>query len=55
LFCSITICTAIAGQQINARGGVAGRPIGVTILDDEGKPDVSAQLATQAVGGAPSP
>ncbi len=41
----------LAQQQINARGGVAGRPLDVAILDDEGKPDVSAQLATQAVGG----
>ncbi len=41
----------LAQQQINAKGGIAGRPLEISIVDDEGKPDVSAQLATQAVGG----
>ncbi|MFY9779919.1 MAG: ABC transporter substrate-binding protein [Candidatus Baltobacteraceae bacterium] len=40
----------IAEQRINAGGGVAGRPLKIEIVDDEGKPDVAAQLATSLVG-----
>jgi branched-chain amino acid transport system substrate-binding protein len=40
----------IAQQKINASGGVAGRPLKIDIVDDEGKPDVAAQLATSLVG-----
>jgi len=40
----------IAEKDINAHGGIAGRPLQITILDDEGKADVAQQLATQLVG-----
>jgi branched-chain amino acid transport system substrate-binding protein len=40
----------IAEQRINAGGGIAGRPLKIEIVDDEGKPDVAAQLATSLVG-----
>jgi branched-chain amino acid transport system substrate-binding protein len=40
----------LAETDINAHGGVAGRPIRVEIVDDEGKPDTAAELATQLVG-----
>ena len=40
----------LAQRQINAAGGIAGRPLEIEIVDDEGKPEVAAQLATQAVG-----
>jgi branched-chain amino acid transport system substrate-binding protein len=40
----------IAQKDINAHGGIAGRPVQITILDDEGKADVAQQLATQLTG-----
>ena len=40
----------IAETDINAHGGIAGRPLQIKILDDEGKPDTAQQLATQLVG-----
>jgi branched-chain amino acid transport system substrate-binding protein len=40
----------IAEKQINESGGIAGRPLRIEIVDDEGKPDIAAQLATQLVG-----
>jgi branched-chain amino acid transport system substrate-binding protein len=40
----------LAEQQINAHGGVLGRPIHFEIVDDEAKPDVAAQLAQQLIG-----
>jgi len=40
----------LAASQINAAGGIGGRQLDITVLDDEGKPDVAAQLATQAAG-----
>jgi branched-chain amino acid transport system substrate-binding protein len=40
----------IAERQINGSGGIAGRPLRIEILDDEGKPDIAAQLATELVG-----
>jgi len=40
----------LAQSQINAAGGVNGRPLDIEIVDDEGKPDVAAQLAQQGVG-----
>jgi branched-chain amino acid transport system substrate-binding protein len=39
----------LAETEINAHGGVAGRPIHFDIVDDGAKPDVAAQLATQMV------
>jgi branched-chain amino acid transport system substrate-binding protein len=39
----------LAEDDINARGGVAGRPLHFEIVDDEGKPDVASQLATQEI------
>jgi branched-chain amino acid transport system substrate-binding protein len=40
----------LAEKQINAAGGVLGRPIHFEIVDDEAKPDVAAQLAQQLIG-----
>jgi branched-chain amino acid transport system substrate-binding protein len=40
----------LAETDINAHGGIGGRPITLQILDDEGKPDTAAQLATQLIG-----
>ncbi len=40
----------LAEHDINAAGGINGRPLAIEIVDDEGKPDVAVQLATQAVG-----
>ncbi|MGP6158017.1 MAG: ABC transporter substrate-binding protein [Vulcanimicrobiaceae bacterium] len=40
----------LAEQRINAAGGIGGRPLKIEIVDDEGKPDVAAQLATSLVG-----
>lgn len=40
----------IAVADVNASGGVNGHPLQVTIVDDESKPDVAQQLATQLVG-----
>ncbi|TAM89403.1 hypothetical protein EPN42_07555 [bacterium] len=39
----------VAERDINATGGIAGHPLKIVIMDDEGKPDVSSQLATQLV------
>jgi branched-chain amino acid transport system substrate-binding protein len=40
----------LAEEDINAHGGINGRPIHFDIVDDGAKPDVAAQLATQMVG-----
>ena len=40
----------LAQKQINAAGGIDGRMLEISILDDEGKADVAEQLATGAVG-----
>jgi len=40
----------LAEIDINAHGGIAGRPVQFKILDDEGKADTASQLATQLVG-----
>lgn len=39
----------LAETEINAHGGVGGRPIHFVIVDDEAKPDVASQLATQQI------
>ncbi len=39
----------LAEKEINAHGGVNGRPIQVDVVDDGAKADVAAQLATQMV------
>ena len=39
----------LAETQINNSGGVLGRPIHFEIVDDEAKPDVASQLATQQI------
>jgi branched-chain amino acid transport system substrate-binding protein len=39
----------LAETQVNAHGGVNGRPIHFEIVDDEAKPDVASQLATQQI------
>ena len=36
----------LAEKDINAHGGIAGRPLHILIQDDEGKADTAAQLAT---------
>jgi branched-chain amino acid transport system substrate-binding protein len=40
----------LAVADVNAAGGINGRPLAVTILDDESKADVAQQLATQLAG-----
>jgi len=40
----------LAVEQINAAGGVDGRPLAIDVVDDEGRPDVASQLATQEIG-----
>ncbi len=40
----------IAVADVNAAGGINGRPLHVTILDDESKADIAQQLATQLAG-----
>jgi branched-chain amino acid transport system substrate-binding protein len=40
----------LAVADVNASGGIKGRPLHVTILDDESKADTAQQLATQLAG-----
>jgi branched-chain amino acid transport system substrate-binding protein len=40
----------LAEKDINAHGGIAGRPLQIVIQDDEGKADTAAQLATSFAG-----
>ena len=40
----------LAEKDINAHGGIAGRPLHIIIQDDEGKGDTAAQLATGLIG-----
>jgi branched-chain amino acid transport system substrate-binding protein len=40
----------LAVAAVNAAGGINGRPLHVTILDDESKADTAQQLATQLAG-----
>ncbi len=40
----------LAEKDINAHGGIAGRPLHIVIEDDEGKGDTAAQLATGLIG-----
>jgi branched-chain amino acid transport system substrate-binding protein len=40
----------VAVNDVNATGGINGRPLQVQILDDESKADIAQQLATQLVG-----
>jgi branched-chain amino acid transport system substrate-binding protein len=40
----------IAVADVNASGGINGHPLQVQILDDESKPDLAEQLATQLIG-----
>src|ERR1700682_2114909 len=39
----------LAEREINAHGGIDGRPIHFDIVDDGAKADVAAQLATQMI------
>jgi branched-chain amino acid transport system substrate-binding protein len=41
---------AIVERDVNAHGGIGGRPLHFEIVDDEAKPDVAAQLAQQLIG-----
>ncbi len=40
----------LAEKDINAHGGIGGRPLHIVIQDDEGKADTASQLATSFVG-----
>ena len=40
----------LAEKDINAHGGIGGRPLHIIIQDDEGKGDTAAQLATGLIG-----
>lgn len=40
----------LAESDINAHGGIKGRPVHFDIVDDEAKADVASQLATQMIG-----
>lgn len=40
----------LAESDINAHGGIKGRPVHFEIVDDEAKADVASQLATQMIG-----
>lgn len=40
----------LAEADINAHGGIGGRPLQISIVDDEGKGDTAAQLATSLIG-----
>jgi branched-chain amino acid transport system substrate-binding protein len=40
----------LAEKDVNAHGGIAGRPLQIQIQDDEGKADTAAQLATSFAG-----
>ena len=37
-------------RNVNAKGGINGRPLHFEIVDDEARPDVAAQLAQQLIG-----
>ncbi len=39
----------LAEREVNAHGGINGRPIQFDVVDDGAKPDVAAQLATQMI------
>jgi branched-chain amino acid transport system substrate-binding protein len=41
---------ALVERDVNAKGGINGRPLHFEIVDDEAKPDVAAQLAQQLIG-----
>jgi branched-chain amino acid transport system substrate-binding protein len=41
---------AIVERDVNAHGGINGRPLHFEIVDDEAKPDIAAQLAQQLIG-----
>jgi branched-chain amino acid transport system substrate-binding protein len=40
----------LAEADINAQGGINGHPLQISIVDDEGKGDTAAQLATSLIG-----
>ncbi len=40
----------LAEADINAHGGINGHPLQISIVDDEGKGDTAAQLATSLIG-----
>src|SRR5271169_4580329 len=44
----------MAESEINAHGGINGRPIHFEIVDDEAKADVASQLATQQIASGVS-
>src|SRR5437762_10130222 len=37
----------LAVREVNARGGVRGRPLALRIMDDSGRPDVAIRIAQQ--------
>ncbi len=45
----VTLGAVFAAREINAKGGVLGRPIELQIEDDQGRPDISATMARKLV------
>ena len=45
----VTQGAVFAAKELNARGGILGRPIELMVEDDQGKPDVSATMARKLV------
>jgi branched-chain amino acid transport system substrate-binding protein len=43
------LASELAVKEINARGGVRGRPLALRIMDDSGKPEVAIRIAQQFV------
>ena len=41
---------ALVEKDVNAHGGIDGRPLHFEIVDDEAKPDIAAQLTQQLIG-----
>ena len=44
---SMRHASELAVKEINARGGIRGRPLALRIMDDSGKPDVAIRIAQQ--------
>src|SRR5436309_13488978 len=44
---SMQHATELAVKEINARGGIRGRPLALRVLDDSGRPEVAIRIAQQ--------
>src|SRR2546425_1444372 len=44
---SMQHATELAVKEINARGGIRGRPLALRIMDDSGRPEVAIRIAQQ--------